>query len=247
MPAEKLEVRSRWTNAVQFTAEIECAPDATLRVKLGLAVKWAIAGGANLSGAYLRGADLSGANLSDAYLRGAYLRGADLSGANLSGAYLSGANLSDAYLSDANLSDANLSDANLSGANLSGANLSGAYLSGAYLSDAYLRSIKADFWMILTMAGAEVPALITALREGKVDGSTYSGPCACLVGSLENAGAKGLPHAPESPAERWFSPISKGDLPTGTNEGSFRARVALEWAEEFCRFTGIDAPQAEAA
>ena len=37
----KQEIRNRWTNAVQFTADITCAPDATIGVRIGLAVKWA--------------------------------------------------------------------------------------------------------------------------------------------------------------------------------------------------------------
>ena len=94
--------------------------------------------------------------------------------------------------------------------------------------------------MILTMARREVPALITALREGRVDGSTYSGTCACLVGSLENAGASGLPHNANSPAESWFIPIRKGDTPESDNEGGFRSKLALEWALEFCSYGGID-------
>ena len=145
---EKYEVRNRFTNAGQFTASIECAPDASVSVKLGLAVMWARKSDANLSGAdlsdaNLSDANLSGANLSGADLSGAYLRGADLSGAylrgaNLSGAYLRGADLSDAYLSGAYLRGAYLRGADLSGANLSGANLRGANLSGADLSDANL-------------------------------------------------------------------------------------------------------------
>ena len=65
---EKFDVRNRRTNAVEFTADITCAPDASVSVKLGLAVRWGVANKADLSGAYLRYADL----------RGAYLRGADL-------------------------------------------------------------------------------------------------------------------------------------------------------------------------
>ncbi len=114
----KFDVLDRFSGVVQFTAEIDCADDAPNSVKLGLAVKWAVA-----SRAYLSGANLSGADLS----------GADLSGANLSGANLSGANLSCADLCRANLSRANLSRANLSRAYLSGANLSGANLSRANL------------------------------------------------------------------------------------------------------------------
>ncbi len=107
------EVLNRYSEEVQFTAQIECSPDAPPGLKLGLAVKWAIKAGANLSGAYLSGANLSRANLWGANLSGANLSRADLSGANLSGADLSGANLSGAYLSGANLSGANLSGANL--------------------------------------------------------------------------------------------------------------------------------------
>ena len=132
------DVHSRFTGKVQFTAEIDCDDDAPRSVKIGLAVKWGIKTGANLSCANLSGAYLSGADLSGAYLSGANLSCADLSGANLSGANLSCAYLSCAYLSGANLSGANLSGAYLSCANLSCANLSGAYLSGAYLSGAYL-------------------------------------------------------------------------------------------------------------
>jgi uncharacterized protein YjbI with pentapeptide repeats len=126
----QFEIRNRFTGAVQFTAEIDCAEDAPPWIKFGLAVRWGVANSANLSGVDLSGADLSGANLSgaglsDAYLRGAYLRGVDLSGAYLSGAYLSGA-----YLSGADLRGADLSGAYLSGAYLSGADLRGADLSG---------------------------------------------------------------------------------------------------------------------
>jgi len=108
---EKFEVRNRWTNRVQFTAEITCAPDATLGIKLGLAVRWGYRNDADLSGADLRDADLSGAVLSGAVLSGAVLRDADLSGADLRDADLSGAVLSGAVLSGADLSGADLRDA----------------------------------------------------------------------------------------------------------------------------------------
>ena len=128
---ERFEVRNRFTNAVQFTAEIVCEPDAAMSVKMGLAVKWGIKNGADL-----RWADLSGANLSGADLRWADLRWADLSGANLSGANLRWADLREATLRGANLRGANLRWADLSGANLRGADLSGADLRGANLRGA---------------------------------------------------------------------------------------------------------------
>jgi len=128
----KFPIKNRWSGEIQFEAEIDCSEDASLSVKMGLAVRWGVKNnaylsGADLSGAYLGGADLSGAYLSGAYLSGAYLSGAYLSGAYLRGAYLSGADLG---------------GADLSGADLGGAYLSGAYLSGAYLRGAYLRGAK---------------------------------------------------------------------------------------------------------
>jgi hypothetical protein len=213
MTIEKFEVRNRWTNAVQFTAEIEVTPEMTTHIKLGLVVKW---GKAN-------GADLRGANLSDADLRGADLRGANLRDADLYGANLSGADLR----------DANLYDANLYGANLSGANLRDADLYGANL-----RSFKADFFMTLLHAQSEVPYLIAALKEGRVDGSQYEGECACLVGTLANGSGKQYNEAfpdcsSNNPAECWFMMIRKGDKAGDDSGGGFAAQKALEWAEEF--------------
>ena len=155
------KVTNRFTGAVQFTTFIDCAGDANTSIKRGLAVRWALENGADLSDANLRGADLSDANLrganlnytnlsyadlSDADLRyadlsDADLRYADLNGANLSGADLSGANLSGANLSGANLSGADLNYANLSGADLNYANLNYANLSGADLSGADPRGV----------------------------------------------------------------------------------------------------------
>ena len=72
----KFDVLNHWSGKVQFTAEIECAEGASLRVKAGLALTWAYKSGAVLSGAVLRGAVLRGADLSGAVLSDADLRGA---------------------------------------------------------------------------------------------------------------------------------------------------------------------------
>ena len=201
MMNEKFEVRNRWTNAVQFTAEIEVTPDMLPRVKLGMAVQWARKNGADLSGADLHGADLRGADLSGADLRGADLRGAVLRGADLRGAVL--------------------------------------------------RSFKADMWMTLHQARDEVPALIAALREGRVDGSQYEGDCACLVGTLANAAHKPyydyLPdHSSSHPAEQWFMMIRKGDKPGDDTGGGFAAAQALDWALEYCALAGIEVAEVAA-
>lgn len=115
---------------------------------------------------------------------------------------------------------ANLSRADLFGANLSGANLSGA---------------KDDLWAVLLSAPREINALLTALREGKVDGSFYSGECACLVGTIANArhcAVEALPDGlkPDSnrPAERWFLAINRGKTP----ENDPTVKITVEWIEE---------------
>jgi hypothetical protein len=233
--------------------------------------------GANLSGADLSRADLSGANLSGADLSRANLSGANLSGANLSGADLYGANLSGADLYGANLSGPtspgptspgptstgptspgptspgptstgpNLSGANLSGANLYGANLYGANLSGANLSGANLSYIKADLWMILTYARNEAKGLLQALRDGKIDGSTYEGACACLVGTIANVrhcdinSIPGLAPNANRPAERWFLALKPGMTPE-TND---IAKITEGWIDEWISLQPDLAPPIE--
>ncbi len=79
----KYDIRNRFTDEVQFTAEIDCEEHAAVSVKIGLAVRWARKNGANLWGANLKDANLWGAKLRGANLRGANLWGADLSGADI--------------------------------------------------------------------------------------------------------------------------------------------------------------------
>ena len=122
----EFEVKNRWTGNVQFTEEIECEESALRSVKLGLAVRWGVKNGADLTDA-----DLTDAYLTDAYLAGADLAGAYLAGANLAGAYLAGANLTGANLTGAKIAGADLAGVYLAGANLTGANLAGVYLAGA--------------------------------------------------------------------------------------------------------------------
>jgi uncharacterized protein YjbI with pentapeptide repeats len=149
-----------------FRAEL---PNAWL---VGMNMRGASAGLANLAWANLQDADLHRANLAGANLRLAKLQQAKLQGANLAGANLYAVNLQQAKLQgailmlaflqkadfqeaklqqailaganlrDANLQQAELQQAELQQANLSGANLSGANLTGAKLQGADLRSVK---------------------------------------------------------------------------------------------------------
>ena len=187
---------------------------------------------ADLAGASLTRADLAGANLSMANLSYTNLSEAILSRADLTGADLTGANLFHTSLFGARLSGANLTGANLVGTDLVGADLSRAILLGADLSKANLTAIKEDVWRVLASAPDEVQAVRTALMEGRVDGGLYAGECACLVGTIANT--RGVPYQdldfdPFSPAERWFSPIQKGDTP----ETSQVSKIALEWVDEW--------------
>ena len=156
------------------------------------------------------GSDLRGSDLRDSDLRGSDLRGSDLSGIDLSG--------SDLRCSD--LRDSNLRDSNLRGSDLRGSDLT---------------PIRDDIWVVLSSAPNEVPALIAALKDGRVDGSTYEGDCACLVGSIANVrherinSLRALKPDSGRPAERFFLGISKGDKPE-TNQAS---ALAVEWCEDW--------------
>ena len=101
MPMQ-FSIKNRWTNAVQFTADIECAEDTPNSLKIALAVKWGIKNStdlrsADLRSADLRSADLRSANLESANLESANLRWADLRSANLESANLRWADLRSAH------------------------------------------------------------------------------------------------------------------------------------------------------
>ncbi len=160
--------------------------------------------------------------------------GADLSDANLSGANLRRADLSEANLSGANLSDANLSGANLRRADLRRANLRRADLSDADLRRADLSIIRTDYWDALSKAPKEISGLRVLLIAGKVNGSTYEGDCACLVGTIANVAHcnySNMNLKPDSsrPVERFFIGINTGDTP----ETSQFSKLAVEWLDEF--------------
>ena len=203
-----IEIKHRFSGSVLFSVEI-----GSLRLALEAAVK----AKADLWGANLRGANLRGANLRGADLRGADLRGADLRGADLRGATCGERTWG----------------ADLRGADLWGANLRGADLRGADLRGADLTSIRDDFWAVLSGAPAEAVGLRQALAEGRIDGSTYSGDCACLVGTLANVRHCDLDALPfvkadsNRPSERWFLQLKPGDTP----DNSEVARITLEWLD----------------
>lgn len=78
-------IRNRYTKDVQVSVEINCDEDDSNAIKLGLAIKAALAKGENLCEADLRGAHLSWASFDEADLYGAAFRGAGLYGAKFRG------------------------------------------------------------------------------------------------------------------------------------------------------------------
>lgn len=102
-------------------------------------------------------------------------------------------------------------------------------------TDASLASMRADYFEVLSRAIPEIPKLREAIIEGRVEGSTYQGPCACLVGTIANArmvhycNLEGIMPDAGRPAERFFWAIGEGDTP----ENSEYSRLALRWLDEF--------------
>ena len=96
---------------------------------------------------------------------------------------------------------------------------------------------------MLLRAPNEVEGLLGALREGRVDGSTYTGPCACLVGTIANLRGVDVEtidyRNPHRPIERFFLSINRGDTPD-TNPVS---RIVVEWVEEFRALATASAAQ----
>ncbi len=81
----------------------------------------------------------------------------------------------------------------------------------------------------------EVDGLRLAIAEGRIDGSTYTGKCACLVGTIANVRGADTDSlgtlAPNSsrPIERFFLAIGEGDTP----ETSVFSRLALDWCDQW--------------
>src|SRR3990167_6442464 len=79
-----------------------------------------------------------------------------------------------------------------------------------------LEPIRDDVWAVLDRAPREAKGVLMALREGRVDGSSYSGTCACLIGTIANlrhCDYEVLTPDESRPAERFFLAIRPGDTP----------------------------------
>src|SRR5690606_17304135 len=96
--------------------------------------------------------------------------------------------------------------------------------------------IKEDFYKVLEPLKPEIPEFYKHLLDGKIDGSTYHGECACLVGTFANIkriSTDQLVVKPDSsrPIERFFLSIRKGDTPDNNQVSA----VVRDWLVEFCK------------
>lgn len=106
------------------------------------------------------------------------------------------------------------------------------------------QDVRGDFFDVLLRTPHEVPGLIAALKEGRVNGSAYEDECACLCGTIANlrncryTEIPGVTPNASRPIERFFLAIKKGSTP----ENNPWCKQAVKWAEEFLRL--IDAIKA---
>jgi hypothetical protein len=127
------------------------------------------------------------------------------------------------------------------------ANLSYADLSSANLRYADLSDIVEDFYKVLELAKSEVPELYKSIWDGKINGSSYQGECACLVGTIANIKKvnyeciDGLKPDSDRLSERWFLGIKTGDMP----QNSEVSKLTAEWMEKYMEKEGIQIPVRE--
>jgi len=84
--------------------------------------------------------------------------------------------------------------------------------------------------------------------KGKVDGSVYEGECACFVGTIAKIRKEDyrklkidLGPDEDSPTERWFMGISKGDIP----QNNPVSEITANWLREFMTVEQIKFPRYE--
>lgn len=125
-----------------------------------------------------------------------------------------------------------LARATLLGADLAASDREMAALAAAYLAAADLSAIREDIYEVLSRSPAEVPGLLSIVREGRISGSTYDGEHTCLVGTLAKLRGCRPDHIggdPRRPAERFFALIVTGDTPATNRASALVERWIVDW------------------
>jgi len=156
---------------------------------------------------------------------------------DLAGIMLRTADPTDVYLEDVNFAGTGLRNTQLTAARLASdlksAEFTNTVLRGSNLRTAELENIREDLWAVLSVASHEVSAIRAALVEGRIDGGTYYGECACLIGTIGNArgcdvySLGSLRPAPDRPIEHLFMRLDRGDTPQ-TNPV---AKLIVQWID----------------
>ncbi len=113
----------------------------------------------------------------------------------------------------------------------------GANLTRADLAGADLTPIREDFWAVLSAAPGEVAGLLAAVRDGRIDGTQYTGECSCLKGTLDTLRGTAsdygpLAHDSSSPSEMFFLAISPGETPERNPVAAIVETWITEWQKE---------------
>lgn len=203
------------------------------------AVRSAIRDEVNLCFACFDGLDLSDVNFCGTMLGHATFRGAILRRTNFTGCSLRRAIFDDADCTEAVFTHAAFTDLTYwNGAIMRGACITGTdpwSLSHAQVLDQVdLLPLRGDLGRILDAAPAEVSQLLELLREGRIDGTMYTGACCCLLGSI--ARIRGdhylelpdLPPNSASPAESFVQGIRR-KTPKTNQAAEILEKEILHW------------------
>lgn len=112
---------------------------------------------------------------------------------------------------------------------------------------------KRNIYAIYDKNPKEVIGVLKAIDEGRIDGTLYTGKCACLIGTIGQL--RGLAEKRTydwdvepsilntfnkeiwsidfmSPAEQFFIKILEGDTPSTSEYSKFARKWTIEWLEQ---------------
>ena len=222
----KFDIMNRLGTAIRFSVEVvdSMPPDLISRAAFGL-LKESTKDfdNCNLSALSFSRCTFIGYNFSNNTFRDRTIRSGIFTDCNFSGcdftysglyaATFSNCNFSNCDFTNSDLHEADFHHCDFSNSSFTDCSLPGTLFDNCNLQDANLTPIRDDVWAVLDMSPREVPALRTALLEGRLDGSAYPG----------------LKPDANRPAERFFSGITKGNTP---NTNAISA-IALGWVDEW--------------